>query len=333
MAMLIWTLTRGDVGSVNQALGLAERVAEVVEGTSKIVVKTVDLKQPWAGIPPGILRPPLSGISADSDELTPPWPDVLISCGRRAAALAMTIKRHSALATFTVHVQDPIADPKHFDLVVIPDHDRVNREIKRENVIYTMGAPNRVTPGRLEDGAAALAARIGDLPAPRVAALIGGANKRYRMPEKLAREIAARLTGLSGEDGPGLLVTTSRRTGAANDAAIRDVLDGAPAWVWDGEGENPYFGMLGLAEHIVVTADSVSMVSEAAATGKPVHVIPLEGSSERFDAFHRAMQAGGFTRPLEAGSGGALETWEYIPLDETGRIAAEIAKRLEDRAD
>lgn len=334
--MLIWTLTRGDVGSVNQARGLAERVAghltneiEAGGGSGKpeIAIKTVDLRQPWASIPPALLRPPLSGVSATSDRLSPPWPDVLVSCGRRAAALAMTIRRRNRGKTFAIHIQDPVVDPRHFDLVVIPEHDRVNREIERENVIYTLGAPHRVTPDRLAAGAAALAETVAALPTPRVAVLIGGANRRYSLPATLARDVAARLLRLSADHGAGLMVTTSRRTGAGNEAIIRKSLAGANAWIWDGQGDNPYFGMLGLADHIIVTADSVSMVSEACGTGKPVHVIPLEGESERFDAFHRAMQGGGFTRPFE----GKLESWEYIPLDETGRVAGEIARRIEER--
>ena len=71
-----------------------------------------------------------------------------------------------------------------------------------------------------------------------------------------------------------------------------------PAFIWDGSGDNPYFGMLGLADAIIVTADSVTMVSEAAATGKPVHVVALEGGSAKFARFHRAMAEAGITRPF-----------------------------------
>jgi hypothetical protein len=101
-------------------------------------------------------------------------------------------------------------------------------------------------------------------------------------------------------------------------------LKGLNAFIWDGSGENPYFAMLGLADAIVVTADSVNMVSEAAATGKPVHVVPLEGGSKKFARFHRAMEEAGITRPFR----GAIEQWTYRPPDDAACAAAVIRDRF-----
>ncbi|MBT5646243.1 MAG: hypothetical protein HOJ41_00140, partial [Rhodospirillaceae bacterium] len=97
-----------------------------------------------------------------------------------------------------------------------------------------------------------------------------------------------------------------------------------PCWFWDGSGDNPYFGLLGLADAIVVTADSVSMVSEACATGKPVHVIELDGGSAKFARFHEALRRAGITRPFN----GTLESWTYDAPDDTARVAAEIVHRI-----
>jgi mitochondrial fission protein ELM1 len=99
-----------------------------------------------------------------------------------------------------------------------------------------------------------------------------------------------------------------------------------PAVFWDGRGDNPYLGYLGLADALIVTVDSVTMISEAAATGKPVHVAELEGGSAKFRRFHAGMREGGITRPFA----GRIEDWSYPPLDETGRVAAEVKRRLED---
>ena len=93
---------------------------------------------------------------------------------------------------------------------------------------------------------------------------------------------------------------------------------------WNGTGANPYFGMLGLADCIVVTGDSVNMVSEACATGKPVHVFQLEGGSRKFFSFHAAFVAHGLTRPFE----GRLEDWRYTPPDDVARAAAAVRKLL-----
>ena len=97
--------------------------------------------------------------------------------------------------------------------------------------------------------------------------------------------------------------------------------------LWSGEGENPYFAMLGLADYILVTSDSASMVSEACATGKPVHIIDLEGGNERFTKFHDGLRNEGITRPFT----GALEDWSYSPLTCTQDAARLVLEKMEAR--
>jgi mitochondrial fission protein ELM1 len=120
------------------------------------------------------------------------------------------------------------------------------------------------------------------------------------------------------------MVTPSRRTDPKAARILADALVGLPADIWDGGGENPYFGMLALADAILVTRDSVSMTSEAAFTGKPLHVIDLDGSSRRIELFHQHMQAKGYTRRFT----GALESWAYTAPDDTGMAAARIKPLL-----
>jgi len=129
------------------------------------------------------------------------------------------------------------------------------------------------------------------------------------------------------EGGAGLMITTSRRTGAEAEAILRTKLSGPNVEIWSGAGENPYFGYLGLADHILVTADSVSMITEASASGKPVQVLPLEGGSKKFERFHEAMRAAGITRPFD----GSLQSWDYTPQDDTGAAGARIRQIMQDR--
>jgi hypothetical protein len=98
----------------------------------------------------------------------------------------------------------------------------------------------------------------------------------------------------------------------------------AGAWLWDGAGENPYFGLLALADAIVVTEDSVSMVSEAVATAAPVLLAPLPGRSRRIAAFMAGLATAGRVRPFA----GRFETWPAEPLDDTPAIGAEVRRRL-----
>lgn len=301
---------------VSQALGLAEASGlEVVE-------KKVTLRSPWRWLPGHLCPAPLKGLGP-GDRLAPPWPDLLVTCGRRSVALSLAIRRLSGGRTYTVHIQDPHVPSGRFDLIAAPRHD----SLTGANVVQTRGAINRVTPAKLEAAAARLAPALAGLPRPLVAVLIGGSNGCYDMTPAVTAEVAAKLAAMARTTGCGLVVTTSRRTGAENEAIIRQGLADVPAWIWDGTGDNPYFGMLELADAIVATCDSVSMVSEAASTGKPVHVVQLAGGSRRFEAFHALMREEGVTRPFE----GNLERWSYTPLNDTAEVATIVRRAMADR--
>jgi uncharacterized protein len=105
------------------------------------------------------------------------------------------------------------------------------------------------------------------------------------------------------------------------------MLAGLPAEIWDGAGDNPYFGYLGLADHVLATADSVSMITEASATGKPVHILQLPGGSAKFERFHAAMAAAGVTRVFT----GRLDEWSYPPRDDTAEAGSRIRAMMEER--
>lgn len=326
----VWVVTDGKPGMENQCLGLAEALMAL--GGEAPVVKRLSPMFPWSSLPPQLWFTPLSTpastpTSGDDDDnygggapLTPPWPDILIATGRQTVAPALAIKRASGGATFCIQIQNPAWRQSAFDLLAIPAHDGVTGD----NVVQTFGALHRVTPEKLTTEAEIFRGALAHLPRPLVAVLIGGSNKQYRMTETVTQRLAANLLTLCDEHGAGLAVTASRRTGAENEKHLRAALADAPCWFWDGIGDNPYFGLLGLADAIVVTADSVSMVSEACATGKPVHVIELDGGSAKFGRFHDGLRAAGITRPFD----GSLETWTYDTPDDTTRIAAEIVRRL-----
>ncbi|HYE50059.1 MAG TPA: mitochondrial fission ELM1 family protein [Azospirillaceae bacterium] len=311
---LCWVMSDGKAGMENQCLGLAEAV-----GTEP-VVKRIALRSPWRQTTPylPVLLP--ASLAPESDPLEAPWPDLLITSGRQAVGLALAVNRRSRGRTFCVHIQNPGVPFGLFDLIVIPRHDRK----RGPNVLATRGALHRVTPARLAEAAARFAPALSHLPQPRVAVLVGGSNGVYRLTPPIMGDVAEKLADLARRQGVGLMVTPSRRTGADNEAILRARLAGLPAVVWDGTGENPYFAYLGLADAVVCTADSVSMVTEAASTGKPVYVIELEGGGSKFEAFHRGLREDGVTRPFT----GTLESWTYPLLDDTAQVAAEVRRRM-----
>lgn len=305
-----WVASEGHAGMENQCLGLAERLGAPVE------VKRLHPRAPWTWLPPGWWPAPALALGPGSDRLVPPWPDLMITCGRRSVPYALHVRRASRGRTFTVHIQDPQTRLDRFDVVAPPRHDRLSGP----NVVETFGALHRVTQERLREEAAKFRASVAHLPRPLVAVLVGGPNGAYEMTTETVAEIARKLRGL----GAGLAVTPSRRTGGMNVATLRNALAGAPAVVWDFAGDNPYFGWLGLADAVVATCDSVSMLSEACFTGKPVFVAELPGGNPKFRAFHAAMREAGYTRPFD----GRLASWTYRPLDDTGAVAAEVRRRF-----
>ncbi|MBU2090964.1 MAG: mitochondrial fission ELM1 family protein [Alphaproteobacteria bacterium] len=312
-----WVMTDGKVGMEIQCIGLAEALGITP------VVKRIAPALPWRWLPPSPLWASLAAAGPGGDRLEPPFPDLLIASGRQSAGPAIALRKASGGRTFVVQIQDPKTAPSNFDLMIVPEHDTV----RGDNVFRTFGSLNRVTRARLDNEATKFAPALAHLPRPLVTVSVGGSNDRYTLDRAAIDDLCDKLLALTHSQGVGLAVTPSRRTGAENEQRLRERLKDAPAVVWDGSGENPYFGYLGLADYLVVTCDSVNMVSEACATGKPVHVVMLKGGSAKFERFHDAMRAAGYTRPFA----GALEDWSYTPLDETARAAAEVKRRLAER--
>jgi hypothetical protein len=250
MTLTAWAVTTGEMGMRTQARGLAEAVAhEVTE---------VTVARAWSWRP---------------DRPAPPWPDVMVSCGRRSARWALAARRLSGGATLAVHVQDPRRDAGAFDLIVAMEHDDIRAG---GNVIKVATALHDLTPAKLSAAAAAWTSRLGPLGRPLTGVAIGGDLRgRAFTPADGARLIAGLQRIMQGSGGA-LAITPSRRTPAAVIAQLREAFAEDPrVFLWDLDGDNPYRGILASADRLVVTSDSVSMVSEALATPHPVEVLDL----------------------------------------------------------
>lgn len=309
---LTWILTDGTVGMRIQCLGLA-KAAGLTPIVKHIHPSWLLRALPALGTVGGIPA------AAGGDLLAAPWPDVVISCGRRTAGAALAVKRLSGGSSFLAHIQDPRLDPRRFDLLVVPEHDPT----RGANVVTTLGALNPHDPEILARAARTWEPEVAGLPRPLVAVMVGGSNKRYDFSPTSVGRFVDRLCAVA-DAGAGLLVATSRRTDPATRAALRDGLADRPAVVWTGDGENPYLAFLALADALIVTSDSVNMASEACATGKPVHIASVEPESGRLAAFHARLRAAGHSRPFAD----RIETWSHPPLDETPRVGEILRRRL-----
>ncbi len=312
-----WVMSDGTVGMEVQSVGLARAM-----GLAPTIQRT-RLNQPWRTLAPYLRTGLRQSFDLADGPLGPPWPDLVIGCGRPAVLPVLAVRRLSKGASFAIQIQDPRIPPTAFDLVIVPDHDR----LRGDSVLVSLGGLGTVTRAALDTAAAAYAEDLADLPHPRVAVLVGGSNRAYRFTDEAAAGLGRALAELA-RGGAGVLVTPSRRTDPHVVPALRDALSGTTARIWDGTGDNPYLGYLGSADAVIATCDSVNMVSEAGATGRPVHVVMLPGGSPKFDRFHAAMQARGVARPFT----GRLEHWQYEPLNETARMAAAVRERFATRA-
>ena len=308
--MTCWVVTEGIAGTENQCIGVAEALG--VEPN----VKQIKLREPWKSLSPYL------GFEtwwSFDPLLYSPWPDLLIAGGRKSIAVSRYIKKMSLGQTFTVQLQDPRIKPHHFDLVAVPAHD----PLRGKNVIVTTATPNRITDEKLRRAHTQFKNKLGALPSPRVAVLIGGNSKTHKMTEETVNQLIAQLNALDA----GLMITVSRRTPEHFREKLKAALQGENIYFWDGNGDNPYFGFLAHADYILATNDSASMLSEAATTGKPVYSIPLQGGSEKFNALYSALKNRGALREFE----GKLEHWDYEPLRDSKKVADAIKMRMKNR--
>lgn len=308
--MNIWGITGGRRG--NDVL--VEGVAQALGGTYRSV--HTQLRAPWKWLAPYRL----AEIAAKGDAtIAPPFPDMVIASARQAVPHTRYIKRASGGRVFTAFLQNPSIHPAHFDFVWAPAHDR----LRGENVLQSLLSPHAMSLPELAKQAKASRARL--VPKPvngkLISVLIGGPNAVYPFG---ADEMAALATGLAGlaEQGHYLLISLSRRSPDSYADLLRQKLPEGSYFLWDNQGANPYRAMLGLAEQIIVTADSVNMVGEACLPGVPVQVFGLKGGSDKFRRFHAAIQAADLVRPFTH----SLEAWAVQSQNATPEIAAAIAE-------
>ncbi|HEY8586896.1 MAG TPA: mitochondrial fission ELM1 family protein [Rhodanobacter sp.] len=313
-----WVITDTAAGNQRQALALAAHLELPVR---HLVVQP---RAPWSWLSPRLqLGARLALAPTVRAWFAPPWPTVAIGCGRAAALFTRMLRRASHQRCYTVQILDPRIDPGQWDTVIAPLHDRLDGP----NVLRPLGSLNPVDDDWLADGRQSCPA-FADLPQPRVGVLLGGPRRGIALDEDYADELAARLHRRQRDEGGSLLVLGSRRTPRQLVEIMRTALRDIPGVVWAGadDGHNPYPGVLGWADRLVVTPDSVNMISEACAVGCPVATFATAPLPAKIARFHRALREAGRLHDLDDPAPSPVQ-----PLRETASIAAALQARIRQR--
>ena len=318
-----WVISDGTKGMEVQSIGLAERM-----GLETTVIRLA---------PPSFLRSmprlgtwPIMGLpQAIKPHAEKGWPDLIITTGKRMAGLSILLRRLAKGRAKTIHIQDPKLPPQLFDVMIVPSHDK----LRGDNVLVTTGSLNALTPQKIKAAADHVPELITILPKPLIVFMIGGSNRRYSVGEAELYRLGEYASALAHATDSSVAFVPSRRSSELAATCIRKMMGRGlittPSyWIWDPEDdENPYPGILDHAAAIVVTSDSVNMTCEACLSGKPVYRYDFREEQGRIGLFHRIMDKGDYTRPLEPISAATFPGEAGQHLDETGRIAEILTGR------
>lgn len=222
---------------------------------------------------------------AASDPLQPPWPDLIVTIGRRPSMAALWIKEQADNRPRIVLIGRPRRLWDQFDLVVASSQYRLPN---RPNLVRLSLPLLRVDETAVEQAADTWRARLAHLPRPLTAVLVGGPTGAFIFDADVTCDFLAAIERTTGGNGT-LFATTSRRTPDDVVAALeRHLPPTAVLYHWRADdSDNPYKALLGLADRFVVTGDSASMLVEVARLGKPLAIFPLPERASRWMTLRR----------------------------------------------
>lgn len=328
----IWVLTDHRMGNAHQALALADKLSDEYQVKHIKYNLLVYLPNYFLSFfPVHINKHLLQELIA---EITEEIPDIIISAGRRTASLAAYLKKFSLAETRAsrsrtkkikvIQIMRPNTNPLWFDLIILPQHD--NYKYSLPNVVRIIGALNNVRSTMPETRAAFRLnyPNIKDF----IAVIIGGSSKKYNFTNADAKLLIQSLSIISENHSLPLFVTFSRRTPTHVKTKFKQVFS-EPHIIYDFEENvpNPYPAIIGEAQYIIITADSISMCSEAASTGTPIYIFcPPYFTLKKHKFFIQQLVDLGIVKRLLPDTA-FLPKYEYEPLYEIDKVVDIIKKR------
>ncbi|KAL3532123.1 hypothetical protein ACH5RR_005644 [Cinchona calisaya] len=276
-------------------------------------------------------------------------PTLVVASGWDTISVASSIKRLAPENVFVVQIQHPRSKLNRFDLVITPRHDYypltpegqqqipwflrrwiTPREPPDRKVVLTVGSLHQADSTALQTAASFWHHEFAALPKPLLVVNIGGPTSHCRYGVDLAKQLTASLLQVLSTCGS-LRISFSRRTPKqVSDILVRELGHYPKVYIWNGEDPNLHMGHLAWGDAFVITADSVSMLSEACSTGKPVYVIGAERCGWKFADFHKSLRDRGVVRPF-TGEENMSQRWKYTPLSDTEEAAGQVIKALAER--
>ena len=305
-------LTEGMHGMISQVEGLAKAL------DLEFIHEKIELNNFWKLIPPRFT--PVKNFvfknNIDKDF------NVAISCGRKSVIPSIYLKQKFKNKIINIHIQDPKVALDNFDFIVAPEHDG----IEGGNVLKSRGAIHYLRKSELEESKDYLKSRAKK--EKLITLIVGGPNKYYSYDQKSIEEIFTRIQRSFIENNYQLIFIPSMRTPQKIIEKAKDFFD-KDQIIIDRVDKKAYLSSLQLAERIVVTCDSISMISEAAITGKPIYVAQMQviKKNYRFIKFFELFKSLNIIRDLEPIEI-MLDKWNYDKLNETDKIASSIKDRL-----
>ena len=303
-------LTQGMHGMISQVEGLAQAL------NLDYKHQTIKLKKFWNYLPPKF-TPISENILSEKFACDA---KVIISCGRKSVIPSIALKKKFGKDILNIHIQDPKVKLSNFDFIVAPEHD----SLKGENVLTSKGAIHYLTNNELYINKNYLKSRITSQK-KIVTLIIGGPTKYYNYNDKVIDNIFLKIKQNFLDNNYQLIVVPSMRT-------PQNIIDKAKNYFNEDQiiipnvDKKAYLCSLANADHIVVTCDSTSMISEAAITGKPIYVaqMPPIKSNERFKNFFNLFVSLNIIKEL----GSPVENWTYNKLSEASKIADQIREKI-----
>jgi len=305
-------LTEGMHGMISQVEGMAKALK--TEYSHKII----RLNFPWNFVPPKI-SPVSEIILKDKIYITKnEAPDLIISCGRKSVIPSIFLKKKNP-KLFTIHIQNPNVDFKNFDAIVAPEHDNLNGD----NIYSSKGAIHYITDLEINEAKSYLNNKISSKKI--VTLILGGPNKYYSFEKQQLFKIFNEIKSNFISKGYKVIIIPSMRTPKKIiEFATQEMKEFGH--VVNTVDKQAYLSGYALANFIVVTCDSTSMISEAATSGKPIFIAHMnpKKNNYRFKRFFKLFKEMGITRDL----GQKIENWEYNKYNEAERIGNIIKDKI-----